>query len=275
MSPVFQLILSVGLPIAIIIVMAILMAYAKKANIITALLYLLTLANCAVIYLVVLPKEGKTIWFALRQGGPLVSILIGLLILLFTYVIERYLTLRLARGKEPHATFIAKFRKAVQSKDFQGAMKICDTQNGVTANILKSGIDSYVNLTRDNTPKEKKFASLDKAVADATGRETPLLERNLIVLTTIASIGTMVGLLGTTIGMIRAFQAMGNTGAVDATKLAIGISEALFNTAFGLINAILGIVSHNYYVNKVDQFNYEIDSSAFDMKETLTELEAG
>jgi biopolymer transport protein ExbB len=273
MSPVVQIILSVGLPIAIVVVMAILMAYAKKAGIITLLLYILTLVNCAIIYLVVLPKEGKSVWAALRQGGPLVAILIGLLILLFTYVIERYLTLRLARGKETHSTFIAKFRKAVLGKDFPGAVKICDAQNGVTANVLKSGIESYVNLTKDNTPKEKKFASLDKAIADATGRETPLLERNLVVLTTIASIGTMVGLLGTTIGMIRAFQAMGNTGAVDATKLAIGISEALFNTAFGLLNAILGIVANNYYVNKVDQFNYEIDSSAFDMKEALTEIE--
>jgi biopolymer transport protein ExbB len=273
MSPVVQLILSVGLPIAIVVVMAILMAYAKKAGIITLLLYVLTLVNCAIIYLVVLPKEGKSVWAALRQGGPLVAILIGLLILLFTYVIERWLTLRLARGKEPHANFIAKFRKAVLGKDFQGALKICDAQNGVTANVLKSGIESYVNLTKDNTPKEKKFVSLDKAIADATGRETPLLERNLVVLTTIASIGTMVGLLGTTVGMIRAFQAMGNTGAVDATKLAIGISEALFNTAFGLLNAILGIVANNYYVNKVDQFNYEIDSSAYDMKEALTEIE--
>jgi biopolymer transport protein ExbB len=273
MSPVVQLILSVGLPIAIVVVMAILMAYAKKAGIITLLLYILTLVNCAIIYLVVLPKEGKSVWAALRQGGPLVAILIGLLILLFTYVIERFLTLRLARGKEPHASFVAKFRKAVLGKDFPGALKICDAQNGVTANVLKSGIESYVKLTKDNTPKEKKFASLDKAISDATGRETPLLERNLVVLTTIASIGTMVGLLGTTIGMIRAFQAMGNTGAVDATKLAIGISEALFNTAFGLMNAILGIVANNYYVNKVDQFNYEIDSSAYDMKDALAEIE--
>jgi biopolymer transport protein ExbB len=153
-------------------------------------------------------------------------------------------------------------------------MKICEAQNGVTANILKSGLDVYVRQTEAKLPHDRKFAALEKAITDATGRETPLLERNMIVLTTIASIGTMVGLLGTTVGMIRAFQAMGNTGAVDATKLAIGISEALFNTAFGLINAILGIVAHNFYVNKVDQFNYEIDSSALDMKESLTEIDA-
>jgi len=275
MGPVPSLIISVGLPIAIIVVMAILMAYAKKAGALTALLYVLTLINCAVIYLVVLPKEGKSVWAALRQGGPLVSILIGLLILLFTYVVERFLTLRLARGSKPHQGFMAIFRKAVLAKDFQGAIKVCDQQNGVAANILKSAMEVFVQQSNQGVTKDKKFAALDRAITDATGRETPLLERNMIVLTTIASIGTMVGLLGTTIGMIRAFQAMGNTGAVDATKLAIGISEALFNTAFGLINAILGIVAHNYYVNQVDQFNYDIDSSALDMKEALTEIEAG
>ncbi|MEO0108235.1 MAG: MotA/TolQ/ExbB proton channel family protein [candidate division WOR-3 bacterium] len=273
MSTIPALILSIGLPLVIIVVMAILMARAKQPGVLTALLYILTLINCAVIYLAVLPKEGKSVWAALRQGGPLVAVLIGLMIVLFTYIIERYMTLRIARGTEPHQTFIAKFRQAVLKRDFDGAMRICDQQNGVTANILKSGLETYVAQSKEKASRERKFAALDKAITDATGRETPLLERNMIVLTTIASIGTMVGLLGTTIGMIRAFQAMGNTGAVDATKLAIGISEALFNTAFGLINAILGIVAHNYYVNKVDQFNYEIDSSALDMKESLTEIE--
>ena len=264
--------------VAIIVVMAILMAYVKKAGLVTALLYILTFVNCGVIYFLALPKEmqkGNEILFALRQGGPLVALLIGLMILLFTYIVERFLTLRRARGTAPHQTFIEKFRKAVMARDFQGAIKICDTQSGVTASILKSAMEIYIHQTNQSVPREKKYAALDKAITDATGRETPLLERNMIVLTTIASIGTMVGLLGTTIGMIRAFQAMGNTGAVDATKLAIGISEALFNTAFGLINAILGIVAHNFYVNQVDQFNYEIDSSALDMKESLTEVEAG
>ena len=273
MSTVPSIILSFGLPLVIIVVMAILMARAKQPGVLTALLYILTLVNCAVIYFAVLPKEGKSIWAAMRQGGPLVSILIGLLILLFTYIIERFLTLRIARGAEPHQTFIEKFRKAVMAKDLQGALKICDAQNGVTANILRSALDVYIHQTQDKAPRDRKFAALDKAITDATGRETPLLERNMIVLTTIASIGTMVGLLGTTVGMIRAFQAMGNTGAVDATKLAVGISEALFNTAFGLLNAILGIVAHNFYVNRVDQFNYEIDSSALDMKESLTEID--
>ena len=87
--------------------------------------------------------------------------------------------------------------------------------------------------------------------------ETPLLEKNLIALSTIASIATMVGLLGTVVGMIRSFKAMAATGgAPDAIGLATGISEALINTAGGLIVGIAGIVAYNFYVNKVDNFTF-------------------
>ncbi|MBM3324925.1 MAG: MotA/TolQ/ExbB proton channel family protein, partial [Calditrichaeota bacterium] len=82
-----------------------------------------------------------------------------------------------------------------------------------------------------------------------------------------------VGLLGTTIGMIRAFAAMARQGAPDAIQLAMGISEALVNTAGGLAAAILGIVSYNVFVNRVDQFNYNIDEAAYVMVELLKEKE--
>ena len=99
-------------------------------------------------------------------------------------------------------------------------------------------------------------AKLLRAIEEANMLETPLLERNLIMLTTIASIGTMVGLTGTTIGMIRSFKAMAQSGMPDATQLALGISEALINTAGGLICAQVGIVAYNYFVTRVDNFTY-------------------
>ena len=98
----------------------------------------------------------------------------------------------------------------------------------------------------------------------------PLLERNLIALSTIASISTMIGLLGTTVGMIRSFAALGHSGAVDATKLAVGISEALVNTAGGLLCAIIGIVAYNVFTTKVDSFNYMIDEASFEAIQLLT-----
>ena len=118
---------------------------------------------------------------------------------------------------------------------------------------------------------EKKLEETQRAIEEANALEVPLLERNLIALSTIASVATMVGLLGTTIGMIRAFAATGHAsgGVIDATSLATGISEALVNTAGGLVNGIVGIVAYNYFVNKVDGFNYTVDEASYEILQLL------
>ena len=126
-----------------------------------------------------------------------------------------------------------------------------------------------MQLREEGAPKEKLVAETQAAIQEANGLEVPLLERNLIALSTIASIGTMVGLLGTVIGMIRSFAALGHTGAVDASKLAIGISEALINTAGGLIVAIAGIVAYNVFVTRVDNFNYMMDEASYEAVQLL------
>jgi len=79
----------------------------------------------------------------------------------------------------------------------------------------------------------------------------------------------MVGLLGTTVGMIRAFAALAHSGAPDAIALATGISEALINTAGGLIVAIIGIVSYNFFVNKVDNFTFQVDEASYNVIQIL------
>ena len=111
----------------------------------------------------------------------------------------------------------------------------------------------------------------EAAIEEANALEGPLLERNLIALSTIASIATMVGLLGTTVGMILAFAATGNVegGVIDATQLAVGISEALINTAGGLLSGIVGIFFYNFFVNKVDAFNYTTDEATFEVIQIL------
>jgi biopolymer transport protein ExbB len=117
---------------------------------------------------------------------------------------------------------------------------------------------------------ERKLAEVQRATDEAMNLETPLLEKNLVILSTIASISTLVGLLGTTIGMIRAFMALGLTGAVSAQQLSIGIAEALYNTAGGLAGAIISIVAYNFFTTKVDNFVYTIDEAVLSMMETLT-----
>jgi len=160
----------------------------------------------------------------------------------------------------------------LNSGDFEGAIAACDKQRGSVANIIRAGIERYNAVKDDATlAGEKKVEETQRAIDEANSLEVPLLERNLIALSTIASIATMWGLLGTTIGMIRAFSATGHRkgGVIDAQALAVGISEALVNTAGGLANAILGIIAYNVFVNKVDAFNYTIDEASYEVMQLI------
>lgn len=210
---------------------------------------------------------------SIYMGGPLVVVLIMILIMLMVFVGERYMSLyNVAKGKSSVQVFFKKLITLIQGDDYDGAVAACDKQRGTTANVLRAGIERYreVKDSRDFNP-EKKIQLTQAAIEEANALEGPLLERNLIALSTIASIATMVGLLGTTIGMIRAFAATGNVegGVIDATQLAVGISEALVNTAGGLISGILGIFFYNFFVNKVDAFNYTTDEATFEVLQIL------
>lgn len=213
----------------------------------------------------------------LAEGGPLVAVLIALIVLLIGFIIERWLTLRVARGKASVQAFFKKVITLLHDNDFDGAVAACDKQRGSVANILRAGIERYRAIKGDNAlPSEKKVAETQRAIEEANALEVPLLERNLIALSTIASIATMVGLLGTTIGMIRAFAATGHRkgGVIDAQALAVGISEALVNTAGGLVAAIIGIVAYNVFVNKVDTFNYTIEEASYEVMQLIKSKES-
>jgi biopolymer transport protein ExbB len=207
------------------------------------------------------------------KGGPLVVVLIMILVMLLVFVIERYISLySVAKGKSSVQVFFKKLITLLQNDDYDGALAACDKQRGTTANVLRAGIERYAEIRGDAAiDGEKRIQMTQSAIEEANALEGPLLERNLIAMSTIASIATMVGLLGTTIGMIRAFAATGNVegGVIDATELATGISEALVNTAGGLLSGILGIFFYNFFVNKVDSFNYTTDEATFEVMQIL------
>jgi biopolymer transport protein ExbB len=212
---------------------------------------------------------GEQIGHQLKEAGPLVSSLIMLLILQISFVIERLLSLRKAQGRGSMPDFLNNVRKRLHAGDVPGALQLCAQQRGSAANVMRAGLERYSLLKNEGAPKDKIVAETQAAIQEASGLETPLLERNLIALSTIASIATMVGLLGTVMGMIRSFAALGTSGAVDASKLAIGISEALINTAGGLFVAILGIVMYNVFVTRVDSFNYMMDEASYEVLQLL------
>lgn len=206
----------------------------------------------------------------MKLAGILVAGLILLAILQTAFIIERIWSLKKAAGRGSLPDFLNNVRKALHRGDVNAAIQLCGQQRGSAANVIRAGLERYQQVLSDGAPKEKIVAETQAAIQEANGLEVPLLERNLIALSTIASIATMVGLLGTVIGMIRSFAALGHTGAVDATKLAVGISEALINTAGGLFVAIAGIVAYNVFVTRVDNFNYMMDEASYEAVQLLS-----
>ena len=211
----------------------------------------------------------------IKKGGPLIAGLIMLSIMSVAFVFERLLTLSRAKGKEPAPVFMKKVRQKIDALDIDGAADLCAKQRGSLANVLRAGLDRYL-VVRSGTAmdRQQKIQEVQKAMEEANMLEVPLLERNLIALATIASIATMVGLLGTVIGMIRSFSALGHTGSVDAVQLALGISEALVNTAGGLFVAIFSIVLYNVFTTMIDNFNYGMDEATLEVIEVLSIKEA-
>jgi len=216
-------------------------------------------------------EQPLNLYGTIYTGGPLVGILIALSLMVITFIIERTLMLRKARGKGEMTKFLRDVQQSLTAGKVDEALEACNAQRGSCANIIRAGLERYQYATGEKLPAEKVSSETQRAIEEATMLEVPLLEQNLVMLSTIASIATMVGLLGTTIGMIRAFQAMGAAGgAPDAVQLAIGISEALINTAGGLFAAIVGIVAYNYFTTKVDNFTYMIDEASYTVIEILS-----
>ncbi|HLA63045.1 MAG TPA: MotA/TolQ/ExbB proton channel family protein [Rhodothermales bacterium] len=204
-----------------------------------------------------------------KEGGYLVVLLVALTLMVGTFVIERILSLRKAAGRRSYAPFLRDVLERTRAGDIQGAIDLCDKQGGTMAGVLGSGLRRYQAIADDTPDKRIVIEEVEHAIDEATALEAPSLERNLVALSTIASIATMVGLLGTVIGMIRAFAALAAGGSVDAVQLSLGISEALINTAGGLVAAIIAIVAYNYFTTKIDGLTHSTEEAAAALVQSL------
>jgi biopolymer transport protein ExbB len=235
-----------------------------KQSLFITILLVVAFAIAAAIYVWLLPQF-------IRDGGPLVIALIALTIMVTTFIVERLLSLRKAQGRGALTNFLRTIQIEVNQGNVGAAIDACDKQRGSLANVLRSGLERYRFLRERGEVAASKevMDDVQHSIEEAMMLEVPLLEKNLVALSTIASIATMVGLLGTVIGMIRAFQALAHAGAPDAIQLSIGISEALINTAGGLIAAISGIIAYNFFTTKVDNFTYMIDEASYSIVQSL------
>jgi biopolymer transport protein ExbB len=205
------------------------------------------------------------------EGGIIVPILIGCFLIVLFFVIERLLTVSKASGKGNIAEFVRKVQFHLANKEVDKALAECDKQQGSVGNVMKAGLKKYKEMiSNTELTTDQKVLNIQKEVEEATALELPMLEKNLVFLSTIASVATLLGLLGTVMGMIRSFSKLGDEGGGEAAReLSQGISEALYNTALGIGTSAVAIIMYNVFTTRIDAVTYGIDESGFTLTQSF------
>ncbi|AXE19163.1 MotA/TolQ/ExbB proton channel family protein [Runella rosea] len=216
------------------------------------------------------PKSGD--YFGIvYEGGPIVPLLFTCFLTVLVFSIERFFILGRANGSGSIDEFVRKVKALLDKNEIEAAIKECDKQKGSVGNVVKTALHKFIELrTETELTKDQKLAALQKEVEEATSLELPMLEKNLTIIATLASVSTLTALLGTVLGMIRAFAAMGNTGAPDTGALATGISEALVNTALGIGTAAIATIMYSYFTSRIDTLTYKIDEIGLSIQQNFS-----
>lgn len=190
-------------------------------------------------------------------------IIIGCSILSFTIFIERLLHLR--KSETNTNAFIIHMRQAIKEGNIVEGIGVCEKTGGTIANIVKAG------LIKHNRSKEY----IENAMEMAGLIEIAKLEKNAKLLSIIAYITPLIGLLGTVLGFIQAFAEMRMSGLVDisATRIGEAMEYALVTTAAGLVVAIPSVIAYNYIVSRVEGFVLEIQTTSSEIVDLLTDRE--
>ena len=204
------------------------------------------------------------------KGGFVVPILLTCLFTVIVLSIERAFAIGKAKGSGNITKFVENVKQALQNKDIAKAEDLCRKQKGTVGAVVYQTLQKYKEMDKDTLlQKEQKLTSIQQTLEEATAVEMPALQQNLPIIATLTTLGTLLGLFGTVLGMIKSFQALSQSGAPDSTELSTGISEALVNTATGIATAALALISYNYYTSKIDKMTYAIDEIGFSIVSTF------
>ena len=239
------------------------------------LVVLIAAIVCNVLFYTVFKGQVKTsgeqnVIGLMYKGGFIVPFLMAIFIICITFAIERLLTINKAQGTGSLETFLQNIKSKLVSNDINGALADCSKQQGAVANVVQAGLHKYSDMEKNTElTGEQKILNIQKEVEESTALELPALEKNMWVLATIASVGTLIALLGTVIGMIKAFKGLAGAGGSDPEKLAEGISEALINTALGIFTSALAIIFYNLCTQKIDKLTYALDELGYTIAQTF------
>lgn len=186
-------------------------------------------------------------------------VIVGCSLVSFTIFIERLIQLH--RSEIDTNKFVITVRKSIKDGNIVEAVNLCEKEGGTIANIVKAGLIKH-NRTKDQIESAMEVSGLI---------EIARLEKNAKVLSIIAHVTPLIGLLGTVLGFIQAFAEMRMSGLVDisATRIGEAMEYALVTTAAGLVVAIPSVVAYNYIVSRVEGFVLEIQTTSAEIVDLL------
>jgi biopolymer transport protein ExbB len=213
--------------------------------------------------------EPSDIYGTVHSGGVLVPLVMSYVLMVIVFSIERFIVIGKASGTSSVDAFVRKIQGFLNAGNIDAASAECDKQKGSVANVIKAGLKKYKEMETDTSlDVDQKTLAIQKDIEEATALEMPMLEQNLTIIATLVSIGTLTGLLGTVVGMIKAFAELSGA-ATNTAKLSSAISEALVNTAMGITTSALSIVMYNVFTSKIDGLTYAIDETGFSIVQTF------
>ena len=205
----------------------------------------------------------------IHRGGPVMIPIVMCSVFSLALMFERlYYFISLHLGTDS-ATLFAELRKSLEAHRWSEAQKLCESRQVPVARVALAGLSA-----REGTPQE-----MDEAMEEAAHEEMPQVESHLRWLSTLAQVSTLLGLLGTVTGLVRAFQVIQNKSGggnpVSPGDLAGGVWEALITTVAGLIVAIPTILAYNYFAGRVTEVQFQMEKAAALVSSWRTEKVSG
>ena len=197
------------------------------------------------------PIPTEDLWSIIKDGGPLMIPIALCSFILVAFVFERAISLR--RGRIIPKPFVTRLLQQMREGDMDRdkALELCESNGSPVSEVFAGAVRKW----------GRPAVEVEQAVIDSGERVTNGLRRYLRVLNGVATVSPLLGLLGTVVGMIRAFNAIATSDALGRPELlANGISQALLTTAAGLTVAIPALIFYLFFVSRVDRLIIDIDA---------------
>jgi len=205
--------------------------------------------------------------FEIIAAEPMLWIIVICSVVGLGITFERFMTMRKANVDSD--ALLKNVGEELDKNNIEGAIALCDTTGGPVGETLSIGLRKLVMLERLGKQPEEIEEGIQTAMEEHGLHVISFLERNLSMLATMASLGPILGMLGTVFGMIIEFSKIGSGSGAATSGLGAGIAMALYCTAGGLIVAACGTLQYNYFASRVNAFAIQVQGAAGVLVEKL------